>query len=222
MSAEDAQQDQSMEEILQSIKRIISEDEEEGAVEDDKNALADDDKVAGSDVLELTDMLDEEVPAEDALSIEDLIDDATASPDAEDTAGAESDVEAEDILDLLNGMAVDADEAPAEEIAEEPVIEAKPEIVEEEPVIEGEGLVSDGVADDAAGAFAALATSVGQEDEKKEAKEMPEFRSGNTVEDLVIESLRPMLREWLDDNLSQMVKRLVQREIERITAQRHF
>ncbi len=38
-----------------------------------------------------------------------------------------------------------------------------------------------------------------------------------TVEDLVKEILRPMLKEWLDQNLSGIVERLVRAEIERVT-----
>ena len=37
-----------------------------------------------------------------------------------------------------------------------------------------------------------------------------------TLEDLVREMLRPMLRAWLDDNLPTLVERLVLVEIERI------
>ena len=37
-----------------------------------------------------------------------------------------------------------------------------------------------------------------------------------TLEDLVREMLRPMLRSWLDDNLPTLVERLVLVEIERI------
>lgn len=37
-----------------------------------------------------------------------------------------------------------------------------------------------------------------------------------TVEDLIKEMLRPMLREWIDDNLPQVVERLVREEIERV------
>jgi cell pole-organizing protein PopZ len=40
--------------------------------------------------------------------------------------------------------------------------------------------------------------------------------SGRTVEDLVVEALRPMLREWLDANLPKITERLVKREIARI------
>ncbi|MFG1417141.1 DUF2497 domain-containing protein [Xanthobacter sp. V0B-10] len=39
-----------------------------------------------------------------------------------------------------------------------------------------------------------------------------------TVEDLVKEILRPMLKEWLDQNLAGIVERLVRAEIERVTS----
>ena len=37
-----------------------------------------------------------------------------------------------------------------------------------------------------------------------------------TLEDLVREMLRPLLKSWLDDNLPGMVERLVRAEIERV------
>lgn len=40
---------------------------------------------------------------------------------------------------------------------------------------------------------------------------------GKTIEDLVKEMLRPMLKEWLDKNLPPMVERYVEREISRLT-----
>ncbi len=40
---------------------------------------------------------------------------------------------------------------------------------------------------------------------------------GKTVEDLVREMLRPMLKEWIDKNLPPLVERLVEREIARLT-----
>jgi len=42
-------------------------------------------------------------------------------------------------------------------------------------------------------------------------------RSGRTVEELVSELLRPMLKAWLDENLPEMVERLVRAEIERVS-----
>ena len=38
-----------------------------------------------------------------------------------------------------------------------------------------------------------------------------------TLEDVVRETLRPMLKSWLDENLPRVVERIVQAEIERIT-----
>jgi cell pole-organizing protein PopZ len=38
-----------------------------------------------------------------------------------------------------------------------------------------------------------------------------------TIEDIVREELRPILQSWLDENLPGMVERLVQKEIKRIT-----
>jgi cell pole-organizing protein PopZ len=38
-----------------------------------------------------------------------------------------------------------------------------------------------------------------------------------TVDELVREMLRPMLKAWLDDNLPSLVERLVRSEIERVS-----
>jgi uncharacterized protein len=41
--------------------------------------------------------------------------------------------------------------------------------------------------------------------------------NGKTIEDLVKEMLRPMLKEWIDRSLPPMVEQLVEREIARLT-----
>jgi hypothetical protein len=41
--------------------------------------------------------------------------------------------------------------------------------------------------------------------------------NARTLEDLVKEMLRPMLKNWLDDNLPGMVDRIVRAEIERVS-----
>lgn len=48
----------------------------------------------------------------------------------------------------------------------------------------------------------------------------PDIPGSDTLEGVVREMLRPMLREWLDANLPRMVEEMVQREIARITAAR--
>src|SRR5215468_5490672 len=42
-------------------------------------------------------------------------------------------------------------------------------------------------------------------------------RNGRTLEEVVSELLRPMLKTWLDENLPGMVERLVRAEIERVS-----
>ena len=41
--------------------------------------------------------------------------------------------------------------------------------------------------------------------------------NARTLEDLVREMLRPMLKSWLDDNLPGLVERIVKAEIERVS-----
>jgi len=41
---------------------------------------------------------------------------------------------------------------------------------------------------------------------------------GSTLEDLLREEIRPMLKDWLDTHPPPMVERLVQAELERLTA----
>ncbi|HZT25059.1 MAG TPA: DUF2497 domain-containing protein [Pseudolabrys sp.] len=66
------------------------------------------------------------------------------------------------------------------------------------------GLLSNATAAAVDSAFNALAATVlGQ--------------NARTLEDLVKEMLRPMLKSWLDDNLPSLVERIVRAEIERVS-----
>jgi cell pole-organizing protein PopZ len=47
----------------------------------------------------------------------------------------------------------------------------------------------------------------------------PEVAGSDTLEGMVREMIRPMLRDWLDANLPQLVESMVAREISRITGQ---
>jgi cell pole-organizing protein PopZ len=42
-------------------------------------------------------------------------------------------------------------------------------------------------------------------------------QNARTLEDVVVDLLRPMLSDWLDDNLPPLVERLVREEIERVS-----
>lgn len=61
-------------------------------------------------------------------------------------------------------------------------------------------------------AFDSLARSV----ERESPADSGTPSSGRTLEDVVADCLRPMLRTWLDENLPSLVERLVQEEIDRV------
>ena len=42
------------------------------------------------------------------------------------------------------------------------------------------------------------------------------YREGPTLEDIVREEMRPLVKSWLDANMAPMVERLVREEIERV------
>ena len=44
--------------------------------------------------------------------------------------------------------------------------------------------------------------------------------AGRTMEDVVLDALRPMLKDWLDTNLPPLVEAMVAKEITRITGKR--
>ena len=72
----------------------------------------------------------------------------------------------------------------------------------------GETLVGEPAAAHAMSAFTQLARTV----------EMP--TAGRTLEDVVRELLRPLLKDWLDQNLPGIVEAAVQAEVERISRRR--
>jgi cell pole-organizing protein PopZ len=49
-----------------------------------------------------------------------------------------------------------------------------------------------------------------------EREQVPVYRGGPTIEDLVREEIRPLLKQWLDTNLQALVERHVRAEIERV------
>ena len=202
MSEADGQQEPSMEEILASIRRIISEDGEgeEGAQQPPSPQ-----------------------PAEPMPEPEPEPEVAAAPEPAPIPAEPEDD----DVLELTD---VVEDDGTVVDLANEPEPDFGPEPIPSEPLLppdagepfendaadEGESLISDHAAAAAAGSLAVLSTAAG----RKIADQLGASDIGGvTVEELVRQLLRPMLRDWLDENLPSMVERLVRREIERLAAQ---
>jgi cell pole-organizing protein PopZ len=76
-------------------------------------------------------------------------------------------------------------------------------------VADDTSLVSPATAQASAAALARLTRAVAPEE-----RSVP--TSGRSVEELVIELLRPQLKEWLDQNLAPLVERVVEQEIKKL------
>jgi uncharacterized protein len=91
---------------------------------------------------------------------------------------------------------------------------AAAQAVEKGEAAEGsEAIVSAAVAGAAAASLAGLAT-LGRE--RRREGETPLGGAGKTLEDIVRDLLRPLLQTWLDNNLPDLVERLVREEIARV------
>jgi uncharacterized protein len=84
-------------------------------------------------------------------------------------------------------------------------------------IFDDDDLVSAPTARAASAAFAQLASSIGP----SRGPGVYIHSGGPTLEDIVKDLLRPLLREWLDDNLPPLVEQLVRREIEKMVRRAH-
>lgn len=173
--SDQSSQEPTMEEILASIRRIISEDD---------------------------------APAEpEAVA-------APPEPEPEPEPAYEAPVE-DDVLDLTDPIAPEPESAqePFESVGDidvyspstpepEPSYTPPPSAFNRDDV--AENLVGDHAAGLAASAFGSLSAAV----------LMP--RDGRTLEDVVRELLKPLLKSWLDENLPRIVEAKVEEEVHRI------
>ncbi len=101
-----------------------------------------------------------------------------------------------------------------ESMATEPHFTAPAEALPEFPMSQSyqppEGLVGDDATAATKNSIGALVRSISQE------RVVAVSRGGITIEDIVREEIRPMLKAWLDSNLPVLVERIVRAEIERV------
>jgi len=191
--SETASQEPTMEEILASIRRIISEDEPPAEVAAEPEA-------------------EEAEPA--AVEAE-----AAPEPVVAEAAPAAAE---EDVLELTEPLKRQPPQvAAAETIGDLEVTQPEPkkaraalkDLPEPQPaarVAEDDdgGLVSGSPADAASNAFGQLAQRIA----------MP--APAATLDDVVRELLRPLLKEWLERNLPAIVQAKVEEEVERLARRR--
>lgn len=200
------EEDLSMEEILQSIRRIIADDNDGGKPQAEPVAVA-------SDILELTDMIEEDG------SITDLK--AVKSADVVKEVEKPVEKSSEKPVDVLNNIdAALAKEVVANAEKSDPIVSGKPENIEKKvekmSAPDNDILLSKDAADTALSALSKL--NVPEElPPERPTTPSPVFRSGTSVEDMVAEMIRPMLKDWLDVNLPIIVERIVEREVTRLS-----
>lgn len=105
--------------------------------------------------------------------------------------------------------------APVPEPEPEPEIPPMPE-PPPKPQEPEEPLISDMAATVVSSTLAALANTVHVEKMAALPGMTPFGNGARTLEEMVLELMRPMLKSWLDQNLPPIVERLVQKEVERI------
>jgi cell pole-organizing protein PopZ len=203
-------QEPTMEEILASIRRIISEDDapaETAAAAPAAVAApepAPEPEPEPAPVVEVSPaMMDVTPSAQEPASVEDDVLELTDTYEAPAAAESIGDLDVEPAPEPF----------PVESIAET-VFAAEPEHPMDTTAHAPGGydrLVGDSAAASAASAFAGLAASLKREDPME-----PSIASGPTVDELARALLRPMLKEWLDANLPGIVEAAVRKEVERI------
>lgn len=193
MSVQPKPSEPSMEEILASIRRIIADDEVKPA--------------AASEAEPVTVALVPQ-PADEPVASPEIEDDvldlgAEASRiEPAPSAAVENDIDFADPV-VVSPPVSELPPPPPPEVVPPVAAPFVPQQATPQPPFDMASLLSDQAGAAVNNAFGALAHTVLN-------------NNARTLEDLVKDMLKPMLKTWLDDNLPSMVERLVRAEIERV------
>lgn len=218
--SEQEEQEPSIEEILASIRQIIYDDDEEdstSASELDEAPQAPVEEPIADEEPSQIEEVDMDIPSD--LESEEIADPSKADEDddsvVELTEMLEEDIEKdtetqEDVVEIDMQESEPEPDIDEEEISEEDFSEDFSS-VEEDPVnTQPETALDDSILTDKAeeatyNAFVHLAANTALD-----------RASTLSLEDIVRDELRPMLRAWVDANLPSLVERLVREELDRV------
>ena len=199
----ETEQEPSMEEILASIRRIISDDDDQSKTEETQ---VDPDPAEPDEPIE-----DQET--NQAPSPTDVVD-----PVAELEVDDDDDDDDDEVLDLTDMDVADPEplfEQQAYQVPVPPVAAPEPPPPPSPaPQHNQDKLVSTSQASETIDEFTKLGNKL-----YEDVKELPIGNGAVTLEELTRELVRPMLKEWLDQHLPITVERLVREEIERLVMQ---
>ena len=218
------QHEPSMEEILSSIRRIIADEEaEDGPTDDDDLGAAEAESEALNEDADALARAAEDEDPDDVLELTKVVRDSGEVVDLKAEGGAPF------ADDMPAAGAEDGDPATADDQVELAALDeatdhepgatpSEPFKQEDQPAVETKSatirpeLVSATAASAASGAFAKLTEAFQQTPPEESVAD----GSGRTVEQFIEDMVRPLLKQWLDDNLPPIVERLVQKEIQKI------
>ena len=231
--------------ILGKIKNVVS-GKEKVVIEDDKpeSSAADDDAMELTEVVEVVEVADNQslnaqtatteaqtTQAEEEEKFVDIlkeIDTALEKQYAEGEAAQAEQAAPVEVAQIPEQVAVEAPinanvaQAATENAVEQPV-EVKKEFAEDnsQNIIENQvvtnmaenkpNILSEDIANKSSKAIQNLLNNIPRPD-----VDSPAFRSAVTLEDIAMEMIRPMLKEWLDKNLEVIVRDIVEKEIKKI------
>lgn len=197
MAQENAEQEPTMEEILASIRRIINEDDEEKPAEAEASPEPEPEPEPEMAAEPEPAPEPEPEPEPEALELTERVEEEPEpEPEPEPEMAAEPEPEPEPAPAPEDDLMI----LDREEDAPEPAMAQ----AEDE-----DNLVDEAPASAAAGMFAALSENLRVSSDQ-----------GQTLEGIVRELMRPMLKQWLDENLPTIVEQKVEAEVERIARRR--
>lgn len=211
--ANEAHKEPTMEEILASIRKIISDDSSSSS--------------SAAAPASAPEIANDDVDSEDSAVLEDVMFDEDVSEDIDETVEEfevedfEDEVIEKDFADeeyetadptesfetLLSASRAAASQPPAKPVPASvdpvPPAASMEKAMSVSPAYEQTTLTDDSTASAAAGALGKLISKM-------------DLGRDNTIEGLVREMLRPMIKEWLDANLAKIVEEKVEAEVQRI------
>lgn len=164
---QDDGQEPTMEEILASIRQVISDDDQEDYQSEEVAETGDG---ASDEVLE----------EDDVLELTEIVDNFAESLEGKSNSKREFELEPNSSTGDLS------------------------------PITDIQTLLSDHAAGVATDKLSGLTGAIAV------ARDLPVGNAQQTLEDIVKDLLRPMLKEWLDDNLPPLVEGLVEKEIAKL------
>ncbi len=181
-----AQPEPSMEEILASIRRIISEDEEEAAsAQEPASRVETGDepgREASAESADEAELRQPEMASVEIIEDEPLAEISDDAPGSEAEDGAEHHLETEDVEMIKRNVSSAAYD---------------------------ESMLGEETAAAASNAFQSLSQSI-----------RVASGEGRTLEDVVTDMLKPMIKQWLDTNLPAIVEEKVEEEVQRVARRR--